>query len=139
MDHSENRLLLLLLFIGIICFGLKSLIDKVPQLDIESLEKNVSVKSNISFEESDYKCMVGDHIYTTITADDSSTNVKTFSSDDIAIATITLSDQQPNCSNCIGVNIICRGVGTTYVRAISRNEDTTDSLVTVSIPNKKSS
>lgn len=121
MDHSEYRLLLLIAFLGAICLGLKGLINKMPEIDIESLEKNISVQSKIHFAKDSYTCRAGDHIDTTITTDPDDL-LKSFKTNNFFIVRIKKNPGYTlKCLNCTAVRIYCKKAGNGSVSATTRS------------------
>lgn len=121
MDHSEYRLLLLIAFLGAICLGLKGLINKMPEIDIESLEKNISVQSKIHFAKDSYTCRAGDHIDTIITTDPDDL-LKSFKTNNFFIVRIKKNPGYTlKCLNCTAVRIYCKKAGNGSVSATTRS------------------
>ena len=80
-----------------------------------------SNSNNVVFEKSNIKCKKGDVVKTIIKSTDGKTRIKTFSSDDIAVAALSLSSAQPRTTGAIQVDVACRGNGSVTLRASNAN------------------
>ncbi|MDD6272312.1 MAG: hypothetical protein PUA90_02190 [bacterium] len=96
--------------------------------------------SSISYSESSYTCKVGDTIKTKINAysDGALAIIKSYSSNNTRIATIENGWKMDNgmiltdkCINCANIEITCKSVGTTTLKAESSTGVTTTSTITV--------
>lgn len=106
-------------------------ITAVSTLGDTATAKVVVNSGTIKYDKANYTCKKGDKLYATIIASPYKEGIKTFFSDDIAIAALSISTTQPKCPGCLGVDITCRGTGSTNIKAISRTGITTNSVVQV--------
>lgn len=77
--------------------------------------------NKVIFEKSSISCKKGEVVKTIIRSTDGKTRIKTFSSDDIAIAALSLSSAQPKTPGAIQVDVACRGNGSVTLRASNAN------------------
>ena len=100
---------------------------------------NITVKKvpagTISFSKTSFECVLGQKLGTDLKVTSSDINhldsIKSYKSNDTSIASLTLSELQPNCYGCIALNINCLKVGTTTLTATSSNGASVTTNVTV--------